>query len=229
MKNALDGIPAGVKQGILAVVPLIIVIILFLTVGNFGISKIQDIRAQITEGNNTVATLTQKLNILQTLSATATQGSAVAIAAVPDTNPSLIVISQLKSLAAAQGVAISGVKSGSGPMNPSGLGEVDITFTLDGPRGNVFAVLASTATVSPILVLDKVKISESAGAVRADATVKSFWAALPKAIPAVTQPVTDLTESERKIITSLQALTQPVFTEVAPSEVSGVNTAPFGQ
>jgi len=229
MKNALEGIPASVRQGIFAVTPLLIVIILFLSVGKFGLSKISEIRTEISAGNNSVATLTQKLNVLKTLSATAAEGSILAATALPDTNSSLIIMSQLKSLAATQGVTISGVKSATGPLNPSGLGEVDVTFTVDGPRGNVFAMLAATANISPILILDKVKISESAGSVRADAMVRSYWAPLPKEIPAVNKPITDLTESERKILTSIQSLTQPVFTNVAPSEVFGFNTTPFGE
>lgn len=229
MQKLLDGIPASIRQGLFAVIPLVIVFILFISVGKFGIGKISDLRNEITEGNNTVATLTQKLNILQSISATVAQGSAQASVALPDTNPSLVVISQLKSLAVSNGLAVSGVKSATGPINPSGLGEASITFTVDGPRDAVFAMLAATANMAPIMVLDKVKISESAGALRADAVVKSFWAPLPRSIPAVTQPIKDLSQAERQILTDIQSLTQPAFTETVTTEVSGVNTAPFGE
>lgn len=228
MNNLLKKLPEGVRQTLIASLPLTIVIILFLVVGNFGISKVLEVRDQIKIAQANEATISQKLNLLQTISGAAATGAISATAALPDSNPSLTVISQLKFIAAQSGVVLSSIKSSVGPLNSAGLTEADISFTADGASFQIFGFLDGTAQIAPITIVDKVKMVESAGAVRADINVKSFWAPLPKTIPNITQPITDLSANEKLTLTKINALIQPTFVQVTPSQ-GGVNTTPFGQ
>jgi len=204
------------------------VVVLFIFVGNFGVSKVIGVRSQITSAQNSEATLTQKLNLLQTLSTTASAGAPVAASAVPDANPALSVISQLKTLALQNGVVITGIKSTSGVSASSGMSEAAISFAVDGAIPSVFDFLAGTATVAPIMVVDKITIAEALGSIKADVSVKSYWADFPKTIPSIDAPVTDLTAAEKKTLTTVTGLTQPAFTQVTASQ-EGTNPNPFGQ
>ena len=205
-------LPESVRQTAIAGAPLLIVIVLFILVGNFGISKVLGVRAQIQLANTSLKTLTQKLNLLQTLSSIVSSGAPLAATAVPDANPTLSVISQLKILALQQGVVISGIKSSGGTSAANGMNTASISFTADGAMIQVFSFLAATSKVAPLMVVDKIAMTEALGSTRADISVKTYWANLPKTIPSVDAPVTDLTTSEKETLTK-----------------GGANPNPFGQ
>jgi hypothetical protein len=221
-------IPESIRQTVIAGAPLLIVIILFAVVGNFGVSKVLKVRSEIESAQNTEQTLTQKLNLLKTLSSDAALKSGIVTSAVPDSNPSLTVSSQLKTMAGVNGVILSAIKSSVGSVNSSGLNDVNITFSVEGARQQVFSFLESVAKISPITITNKISISEVMGLVKADINVKSYWADFPKTIPSVTTPITDLTTAEKEILANISGLTQPIFTEVTPSQ-GEINPNPFGQ
>jgi hypothetical protein len=228
MQNLLKGIPENVKQILSAAIPFAVVVILFLVVGNFGISKVTDLRAQITEATSQKATLTQKLSILQSLSLVAAQSGNLATSALPDSNPSLLVSSQLKLLAGNAGMVISSIKSGAAGVDASGLSRVDISFTVTGARVQIISFLKNIGNIAPVTLIDKISLAETGGVTKADVSVKSFWAPLPKTIPSVDQAITDLTADEKKLLTQIGELTQPTFIQVASSS-GNVNPNPFGQ
>lgn len=228
MQNLLKSVPESVRRAISAAVPLLIVIILFVIVGKFGISKVLGVRTEIASAQKVEKTLTQKLNLLQVLSPDIASKANMVASAVPDSNPSLAVISQLKILALNMGVILSAIKSGSGAINTSGLNEANISFALDGVKPQIFAFLNETVKIAPITIIDKIKMTETNESVKADVSIKSFWVEFPKTIPSVSSPITDLTAAEKEILTNLSGLIQPTFTEVAPSQ-GDINTNPFGQ
>src|SRR5947209_4536001 len=112
MNDFLKKTPESVKLALSSSLPLVIVIILFIIVGNFGISKISDLQSQITQAQNDQNVLKGKLNLLQNVSAEVAAGSDISIAALPDANPSLVVVSQLRILASQNGLIITGIKTG---------------------------------------------------------------------------------------------------------------------
>lgn len=227
MGNLLKSFPEGVRRTISAAIPLMVVIVLFIFVGKYSVSKVVDIRSQIISAQNSETVLTQKLNVLQSVSATAESGSRAAASAVPDTNPSLIVVSQLRILAAKNGVAVSALKSAMGAVSTSGLDQATISFTVDGARPQIFGFLSDISKIAPITLVDKIKITEGVGLLRADVDVRSFWAELPKTIPSVTAPISDLTAVEKETLVKITGLIQPSF-EVTSTQ-GGVNPNPFGQ
>jgi hypothetical protein len=228
MPTKTVSLPESVRQTAIAAAPLLIVIILFIFVGNFGISKVLGLRGQIQSSEALQATLTQKLTILQTLSATAASGSTFALNALPDTNPAISTIGQLKILALQEGIILSGIKSSGGVSATSGMNEASITFSADGALPKILSFLNDTTKVAPIIIVDRIAMSESLGTIRAEIGVKSYWADLPKTIPSIDSPVTDLTASEKATLSKITALTQPIFAQ-APASQGGINPNPFGK
>ncbi|HET7098790.1 MAG TPA: hypothetical protein VFI61_00990 [Patescibacteria group bacterium] len=228
MKDLLKKIPVSTQKIIGAVLPIIIVILLFIFVGKFGITKVTDIRAKSAEAQKDQNVLTQKLSVLQSVDAAVSSGTDISISALPDSNPSLIVVSQLKILAGVNGILISNIKSGAGVVEASGLVKVDVTFDITGVRPQITAFLNSTQKLSPLMVLSRIKIVESAGETRANVVVSSFFAGLPKTLPALTDNINDLTPAEKKILTDISTLTQPLFVQIPAGETQG-SANPFGE
>ena len=227
MKDLSSGLPASVKESLTAALPLLIVVILFISLGNFGISRVNALRDQVQIAQTDQSTLNEKLNLLQALSPMAATGMNSAIAALPDSNPSLIATTQLKIAAGSNGVLLSAIRSVGGADDGTGLIGTAITFTVDGGRAQVISFLNSTTQLAPMIVIDNVTSSETLGSVKADVKARSFWAPLPVKIPSVTQPITDLTATEKATLTKVTGLTQPAFIEVTPTV--GNNPSPFGQ
>ena len=228
MSNLTKGLPVSVKQTLIAALPLVIVAVLFALVGNFGISKVQDIGSQIKSAESDQAALNQKLSVLQTLSSLAASGTGPAVSALPDKNPALLAISQLKFIASEDGVTLSQLTAGGGVGGETGLSVTGISFSAEGTRSQIISFLTDTAKVAPLIVLSSFKISENGVEVKTDITAKSFWAGLPKTIPPVTQAISDLTDAEKETLARITNLTQPTFIQVTPS-TGNINPSPFGQ
>lgn len=226
MQKYLANISGNMKSVITSILPLTIVIILFVIVGQFGIGKVIDIRNQISKAEKDLNVLNQKISLLQSFSGTISENSKVSFIALPDTNPSLTVMSQIKIVSSMFGVLISGNKSGAPIDESNGMSHVDISFQVTGSRSQVFLFLKSLSSIAPIIIIDKIKISEGAGIVRADTTIRSYWSALPKTLPTLTSPITDLTPAEKEILNSITTLTQPAFVSV-PAQDSVGKTDPF--
>ena len=227
MQNLLKAFPENIKQIFSAGAPILVVIILFIVVGKFGVPKVLDVRSEIKSAQNTEKTLTQKISTLQTLSSSVAPKAGVVSSALPDTNPSLAVTSQLKSLALSQGVVLTGMKAGSGVTSGTDLHEINVAFTLYGARQQISNFLGETAKIAPITTIRKINITGSGGGVSADINAVSYWADLPKTIPSVTEPITELTQADNQILNNISNLTQPSFMEITPSE-GDINPNPFG-
>ena len=204
-----------------SVAPLLIVAALSVIVGKFGFGKISDLRGQIALSRKDNTTLTQKLNLLTSISETAETGAIASVTALPSTNSALAVISQLKILSSQNGLIMTNMRGAGEAKDNSGLSRADVSFDVSGARVQVIAFLKGIAGIAPITLVDKIKINELGGVARATVSVKSFWAAFPKTLPALNQPLSDLTSSEKKTLGDISKLTQPGFINIPPSEISG--------
>ena len=214
-------IPKSIKIFGLAVLPTLGVIILSVFAVPFGISQLTDIRGKISRERVNQNILSQKLDTLASVGETASAGSGVVAVAVPDFNPALITLSQMRILAAANGLILSGIKGGAETKDKTGLSRVDVSFDLSGPRPQIFAFLAGVSNISPITVVGKIKMNESGGSALANVTVRSFWSSFPTKLPAATEPESGLTADEKNIVAKVSSLKQPVFSEVPASDVPG--------
>lgn len=224
----MNKIPENIKVIGSSVLPLIIILILFVIVGNFAFSKITDLRTQIGDAETVGNTLKQKVNLLSTVSGSVANYSSSAAVALPDSNTSLAVISQLKNLAILNTVLLSNIKAGSETKDPSGFSRTDVSFDVEGSRDQIVTFLKAISGIAPISLVGTVKISESGGLVRAGVGVRTFWAAIPKTLPTSNQSINDLTADERSLLSTINSLTPPSFS-VAPASQGGGRPNPFVQ
>jgi len=227
MKTQSKFITESARQTINSAVPLIIAVILLLVVGKFGISKISEVKNDINKTKVDQTILTQKLKLLQVLDKIVKTNGGVVFTALPDKNSSLIVISQLKLMAIKSGILVSGVKSSSALSVLPGINEAGITFSVFGSREKVFEFIKIISNIAPVSHVVKISLTEEIGGTRADLNVKTYWTDLPKNIPAIKTPITDLSTTERESLSRISTLIQPEFTTLAPS--TEINPIPFGE
>lgn len=212
----------------MSVLPFIASLLLFIVVGKIGLTKIASLRDEIAVASKDQATLSQKLDILTSLSDGLQSNSQVSTYALPEKNPALSVISQLRKLSSQSLVGLNNLKTSPGLKQSSGLSTVDVTFDLFGPKEGIFTFLNGLGNVAPLMVVDRVVINEYAGQATATVTIKSFWAEYPTKLPSLTQPINSLSADEVKTLTFVSALLRPQFTQL-PAAASGGRGDPFNE
>lgn len=228
MNKYLSGIPEYIKEIVKAVIPLVVVVVLFLIIGKFGISKVSQIRGEIKDAGQKENILTSKLVVLKSFSEVDTNNLGLVTTALPGTNPVIILISQLKSIAAKYSVSLSEIKTAGSNSDSSSLPFILTNFQVMGTRSGIMLFLADIENIAPITQINRVRMSENLGTTSAEVATKTYWAPYPKTIPQVTEIVTDLSASEKKTIQSVSELIQPEFLNTDNLQGS-LNENPFGQ
>ena len=228
MKNLSKGIPQSVRETLKAAIPLMIGIALLAVGGNIAYSQISALRDKISLAQKDQTTLSQKLKVLSSVSTTAAQEAEAATSALPEGNPALVVVSQLKNLASSKGIILSAMKSSAGSDSGGSFSDVTISFTIDGPRASVLSFLQDISQIAPLTSVVSVGINEFAGVDDATVNLRSYWAPFPKTISPINQAITDLNSSEKQTLSEINNLTQPTFAQVTPLQ-GNTNPNPFGQ
>jgi Tfp pilus assembly protein PilO len=212
-----------------AIGPLVIVLFLGFFVGQFTLSKVgeQSIKIKKLQKENTV--LTQKVKLLSSVATNVQDGANLVTITLPESNSSLAVVSQIKLTALENELVIGNLKSGAEVKDSSGLSRADISFEIDGAKTKIIDYLNSLTKVAPIIVVDKVKLSETENGARASVTVKAFWTALPKTLPSINQSINDLTEKEIQVLDDIGTLRQPQFVGSSVETSGEGKVDPFSQ
>ncbi len=217
------------KQILKSIVPLLIVVALFIFAGKFAIGQIKNVSTQIKEAKKTQSVLSEKLKTLRSVSLVSASGSTAAIIALPKSNPSLQIISQIRNLASMNLLLIEGIRASVSESDIGQMSYVTTSFNLVGPREAISAFVKGIEGIAPMSFVDKLSLVEDgSGGTAASVTVKTYFAPLPSTIPTVTQSVTDLTASEKELLKQISSLTQPVIDTGIVATVSGANPNPFG-
>ncbi len=214
-----DFIPANLRVFLTPTITILVLIVLTILVVKIGLPLITKQNSALSTASANEQILTQKEGLLRDVSATVTKDAESITLALPEKNPALVTISQIKSLATSKGVLIKNLKVGSGAEEQN-FSRVEVAFDADGSLANVMDFLNSIKTISPISVVEKVKISQSGGILSATTSLRGFWASFPATLPAITDPVTNLSDDEKNLIVKLSDLTPPAFSSVAPGEPS---------
>ena len=223
MKKSL--IPPNIQILIYPSLILTALAILSFVVINFGLAQISKQSQAVSEAKVNEKILAEKEATLTEISATVAKEAASVSLALPEENPALAILSQLKLLALSKTIVLSNIKVGVGSQEENLL-RVNISFNANGQDINVLDFLSSIKNISPITTIEKIKMSQVSGVLSADTNVRGYWSLLPKTLPKVTEPVTNLSEPERNLLEKVMALTPPSFTQVTPSAPS-IRDNPF--
>lgn len=213
-------IPQKMKAMLLPLGLLSIMIVLILVIFKVGVSRIKTQRAELQKATKNETILGQKQQVLQTIENNILSYADTAITAMPDKNPSLAALSQLKNLAERNTLNLNSIEVGGKVANKSGTSKTTISFEVEGTLSQVLNYLLSTKNFAPLSTIDRVEIAQAGGVIRANVDLAVFWAPLPTKLPAMVEPVSELTASEENLITELLSLEQPLFSQVIPEAPS---------
>lgn len=213
-------LPENAKLMLNTFLPTLGIILLAVIVVKFGLGKVSDTRSKMLVTQKNQSVLLDKLSIIRNFNESLAGRSGAILIALPDSNPSLAVLNQIKNLGFQSGVVISSIKSGVEVKEDTGISRVDITFDIDGSRVNILNFVKNVPTIAPITLVYQVKINETSASARANVTLRTFWAQLPSQLPILTEAVKGLDQNEMELISQIEGLTKPQFTQV-PAAPSG--------
>lgn len=200
-------------------------VLLFSLVMKIGVTKISEQRKTISESTATQGVLQQKESFLREVETEVSDFVDASANAIPEKNPALTMIAQLKNLAVVQGLTLTSFKVGSDSLT-SGVSSVEVTFGVDGTTTNVLSFIQALSTAAPISSIEKAKVNTVGGIASANVSLKVYFAEYPTKLPALTEPISTLSAEERTLLDTLSALTLPSFTKLNPQE-PGIRGNPF--
>jgi hypothetical protein len=184
-----------------------------------GYAKIKSLRASIASAKKVESVLAEKESILKTVSANISYYVLPVSIALPEKNPALYLISQIRSLSEQNATDLQEFKLGSAGQGQDS--QLNLSLSLRGDYPNVISLLNGLETLAPILSLNKVEMSLSGSVVNADMVVGSYWSAYPDKLPSVTDPIQELTKTNNETLKKVVQLTPPFFTTLTPTEPYG--------
>lgn len=223
----LDFIPANIRIFVMPTLFLIILVVLFSFSIRLGLTEISSQRQEIEKLQKDENILREKESLLRNLESSILSQADSALIALPDKNPALSAVSQLKNLSLQKATIIDNLKAGSPQEGEGGISKIDITFDIDGTFFSIFDFATSVKNIAPITALQKLELSDAgAGASRATISVRSYWASFPEKIPTVSEPVKGLDEKDQETLSLFASLSPPSFVEISPTS-PGVRADPF--
>lgn len=212
-----------------AFLPLVFIIILFVSLTQIGFAKISEIRSKITTAKHDKAVLTEKLDLLRTVASTGVQDSNVVTNALPDSAPALAVMSQLKKLAAESNLVLKALKSSGGATETEAdFYTMQLSFNLLGSKSDIAGFVGQLPSLAPITSLESVKISQAGAGFISTVTIKSFWAPFPEKLPSSIEEFKDLTPEDKTLLSELSNLKQPSYISLPPPNLEGTDD-PFAK
>lgn len=192
---------------------LLLIVLLFLSVFSFkiGISKIVKLQDSVNSQKSIELVLKQKEELLRSAGEGLFDQANVANIALPEKNPVLFSMYNIKNLGIGGLVELSNIKVGSGSMGDSGINKILISFDIKGQITDVISGINQLKNVIPLIILDKVDFQIEGPLASASVGVSSFWSPFPGKIPSLAQPLSDITSEEKDILVSLLFFTKPPF------------------
>lgn len=180
-----------------------------------GVNQLKKIQSEISVAEKTQSDLTKKVQILGKIADLVPEGLDFINLALPHQNATIYALSQVKTAASKNGLIVSNLRSGAGNED-KGVTKLGLSFEVIGNESGVYAFLDQIGKSLPIMSIDRVKIASDVEGVNATVTVGVYSSALPKKIPSLTSPVSELTDAEVELLNDLAAYSQPTFAEVQP-------------
>lgn len=204
---------------------LALLFVLLIVVYKLAISQLPVQRNKFSEQMRKEQVLRQKSELLRNLESSVLEQADLTSFALPNKNSSFAVVSQLNKLAQENSALITNLRIGSETKDET-LSSSDLSFDVEGVSASVLTFLQGISKIAPIVLTDRAQVNEALGVARATVRVKVFWAEFPTALPAVSQPLNDLTQEEEEVLEKIITLTPPEFVYLEPQQPTE-KTNPF--
>jgi len=192
---------------------LVLLVLLFFMSVKIGSANIKNSKSLISDLEGKNKTLTAKLGTLREIENDVSDASDITSVALPQENPALVAVSQIKYLASANNTQITNLEVGKGFAKEE-VSELNMGFDVSGQTSDILRFLASVKTVAPIVIVSDVSLSSLSGENIASTSVIAHWSDFPAKIPALSENIETLTKEEEKLLSEVSELVQPEFFEL---------------
>jgi len=182
----------------------------------FGVKQVNEVRGQIAVNTEIEKKLEVKSQTLESVTKILAGNVTFLDVVLPSKGAVLYGLSQIKNQSLVHGVNISSLKTGSSQISTDDVSKTSITFDVEGNEQAIYDYLGLFSKLLPLMKVDKVSISKLDGVVKASTTISVFSGELPKRIPSITSPVTDLTNDELLTLKEISTFSPPQFVIPAP-------------
>ena len=201
-------------------------VLLIIFGGQFLLGRVGSLRSDLTSVRMEESKLKTKLNRLNDFELTGQSTAQSVSVAVPQDNPSVLAISQIRDLAGTSGLFVSRLTAGKS-VSGDALSYVDIDFDAEGSVNDIINFLTQLKKSAPFGTINKVTLGGSGGALSSTVTYRVYFLAVPASIPPVDDEIPEFDNDDNDIINMLSSLTPPNFVELTPQSPVQ-NSNPFG-
>lgn len=199
---------------------VVILLILALVVGQSGIRQITSKIKELGEARKVENRLEARATVLERIEGVVLGQADVSIVALPQKNPSLLMLNQLSTTAEKHGLTLLGKKTRVGVPAGKGIASGQISFILKGDLQKILEFLKDIKTLAPLSSIDEVGVNIEGGEATVSTLLSIYWSDFPTELPPITQPITELNQEEQTILDRISVLQKPEFITLTPSSPS---------
>jgi hypothetical protein len=176
--------------------------------------------ADFESSRQSIAVLEQKIQALSSIPPQVVDSSDLLVGALPAKDSSLLVFSQIRSMAAEKGVNVKSLATSTIKDQTSEIYSTQLSFVAEATQPNLIGFLLEIPSIAPKTHVDSVTMTSSGvGNALAQVSLRSFWSPLPETISAITSSLEPLTDLEQQQIVNYSSLRLPIFTEESIEQI----------
>lgn len=236
----MEKLLAKYRSAAVSIAVVVGAVVLSLVVGKFLLDKVNVVRSEIADVGAKSGVLQERLDALQAAAPQIESAVNVASVAVPEDNPSVLIVQQLKRASQENSIEISNISVISLPSLSQGTGDgsdvqlYQVDFDVSGQYKAIASFLTSLSKITPLMNLETVYLRAKPLQDLANGQVKlyAYSAPYPTKLPGLTEPLNGLSDAEKETINTLRSFSAPQTTSVNPEDLqvpSGGKADPFSQ
>ena len=167
------------KQIIVPICLLVGLLVAYIFSGKYLLDKLFFLRKEIVVTQEEGKELKRKLVVLQDSDASVNTFKDKVVLALPDANPILVGIAQIRKIASEEGAGISNLAGGQ-PTSKGNLSQTLVSFDLDANTQQAFNVFRKISNSAPLSTLTRLSLSKQTESSRFSLSLNFYWAPLPK-------------------------------------------------
>ena len=206
------------KQIIVPICLLVGLLVAYIFSGKYLLDKLFFLRKEIVVPQEEGKELKRKLVVLQDSDASVNTFKDKVVLALPDANPILVGIAQIRKIASEEGAGISNLAGGQ-PTSKGNLSQTLVSFDLDANTQQAFNVFRKISNSAPLSTLTRLSLSKQTESSRFSLSLNFYWAPLPQTITAVTGVSNQLSEAEEAVLRQISTLSYPELGEDSTAPV----------
>jgi Tfp pilus assembly protein PilO len=196
---------------------IVVALGIFLFSVNIGYSQITNQVEKLRNIENQEQQLSKKLEILREVQEGLLEYSNASLMAVPNNNPTMWSLSLLRKSLYENELGLNKAEARL-KKSENNLYNVSLDLELKGGLKDILVFASSTMKMAPIIKTKSMEVTKEEGDYTAKVELTTFWADLPKKLPALDEPIKGFEQKELEILVDVKKLLRPEFDVLEPQE-----------